>query len=158
MSGGGSAQERGEPNLTPILDMVFQLITFFMLVINFKAAALDLTLKLPVVGTARPVETHGTVDLLILNIDSKGDLKAGGQSRPNIEGFIRTEAMASIFKLKKEKDLSLNIGDELPFTTVVVRADRSTPFKLLNRVIKICQDNGYRHFALKAMSKEKEEG
>ena len=28
---------KAEPNLTPILDMVFQLITFFMLVINFKA-------------------------------------------------------------------------------------------------------------------------
>ena len=28
---------RADPNLTPILDMVFQLITFFMLVINFRA-------------------------------------------------------------------------------------------------------------------------
>jgi feruloyl esterase len=43
----------GEPNLTPILDMVFQLITFFMLVINFQAAAVDMSLKLPVVGSAR---------------------------------------------------------------------------------------------------------
>ena len=39
--------------------MVFQLITFFMLVINFKSAELDLTLKLPVVGSARPVD-NGT--------------------------------------------------------------------------------------------------
>ena len=37
MSHGSSA----EPNLTPILDMVFQLITFFMLVISFKTAAID---------------------------------------------------------------------------------------------------------------------
>jgi biopolymer transport protein ExbD len=152
--GGGSAQERGEPNLTPILDMVFQLITFFMLVINFKAAALDLSLKLPVVGTARPVNTQGKSDLLILNVDSKGDVKAGGQSRPNIEGYIRTEAMASVLRAKREHpDLDLNVGDELP-STVVVRADRATPFKMLNRVIKICQDNGFRHFALKAMNKE----
>ena len=27
--------EGAEPNLTPMLDMVFQLVTFFMLVINF---------------------------------------------------------------------------------------------------------------------------
>jgi biopolymer transport protein ExbD len=152
--GGGSAAERGEPNLTPILDMVFQLITFFMLVINFKAAALDLTLKLPVVGTAMPVDTKGNLDLLILNINSTGELKAGGQSRPNVEGYIRTEAMASVLKAKKDNpDLNVNIGDELR-TTVVVRADRATPFKMLNRVIKICQDNGFRHFALKAMNKE----
>ena len=37
--------------------MVFQLITFFMLVINFKSAELDQTLMLPVVGSARAV--HG---------------------------------------------------------------------------------------------------
>jgi len=34
---------KSEPNLTPILDMVFQLITFFMLVINFKSAELDMS-------------------------------------------------------------------------------------------------------------------
>lgn len=45
-----------EPNLTPLLDLVFQLITFFMLVINFKGASLDLSLKLPVLGSARPIE------------------------------------------------------------------------------------------------------
>ena len=46
---------KAEPNLTPILDMVFQLITFFMLVINFKAAELDLSLQLPVIGSAKPL-------------------------------------------------------------------------------------------------------
>jgi biopolymer transport protein ExbD len=38
---GMSHASNAEPNLTPILDMVFQLITFFMLVINFKSAAMD---------------------------------------------------------------------------------------------------------------------
>ena len=51
--------DTAEPNLTPMLDMVFQLVTFFMLVINFQAASLDMSLKLPVVGSARPVETRG---------------------------------------------------------------------------------------------------
>ena len=61
-----------EPNLTPILDMVFQLITFFMLVINFKAASMDLDLHLPVVGSARPVDTKGQEELIILNVDQRG--------------------------------------------------------------------------------------
>ena len=38
MSGKLSQEVKAEPNLTPILDMVFQLVTFFMLVINFKTA------------------------------------------------------------------------------------------------------------------------
>ena len=59
---------KAEPNLTPILDMVFQLITFFMLVINFKSAELDMTLKLPVVGSARPQSPGQGQSLMVLNL------------------------------------------------------------------------------------------
>jgi biopolymer transport protein ExbD len=137
----------GKPNLTPILDMVFQLITFFMLVINFKSASMDLSLKLPVVGTAAPVK--GVQDLLILNIDKEGNLNVYGQAKKDIEGYIQAEAHASMIHSK------LQAGDDL-LTTVVVRADRATPFKLLNRVVKACQDSGFRKFALKAMNKAEE--
>ena len=47
---------RAEPNLTPLLDVVFQLITFFMLVINFSNENYDARVRLPVAGSARPVE------------------------------------------------------------------------------------------------------
>jgi len=47
----------------------------------------------------------------------------------------------------------LAAGEELP-TTVVIRADRSTPFRRINRVVRVCQDNGFRNFALKAINKE----
>ena len=63
---------KAEPNLTPMLDMVFQLVTFFMLVINFKANQIDTQMELPVVGTARPVNTKGEVSLLMVNINNKG--------------------------------------------------------------------------------------
>ena len=63
--GGGP---KAEPNLTPILDMVFQLITFFMLVMNFKAAELDLSLRLPVIGSAKPPPEAKNVKLLVLNV------------------------------------------------------------------------------------------
>jgi biopolymer transport protein ExbD len=57
------------PNLTPILDMVFQLITFFMLVINFKAAELDLSLQLPVLMSAKPLPAGaGKLKILVLNV------------------------------------------------------------------------------------------
>lgn len=90
LSHGASA----EPNLTPILDMVFQLITFFMLVINFKSAAMDLSLKLPVIGSARPVDMQGQEDLLILNIDAAGKLKVFGAEK-DIERYVATEAEVS---------------------------------------------------------------
>lgn len=145
----GSVDGEVQPNLVPMLDMVFQLITFFMLVMNFKAAAFDLSLKLPVVGSARPVETGGLSELLILNIDSKGDIKVYGQPR-NVESYVAGEAQAS--RLAAKRKGGWQEGDDLP-TVVVIRADRSTPFRLLNRVIRSCQDNGFRRFALKALNR-----
>ena len=64
--------EGAEPDLTPLLDMVFQLITFFMLVVNFKGAALDTSLQLPVLGSARPLEWKGDREPLMLNVDNQG--------------------------------------------------------------------------------------
>jgi len=133
------ASGSAEPNLTPILDMVFQLITFFMLVINFKTAAMDLDLKLPVVGSARPVDTQG-------------QLRVYGQQIPNVESYIASEAQASAL-VARRTDNQFKPGDDLP-STVVIRADQGTPFSMLNHIVQICQNNGYRKFALKAMNKE----
>ena len=146
----GSASE-GEADLTPVLDMVFQLITFFMLVINFKAASLDMTLKLPVIGSARPVDMKGTTELLILNINKEGKINVYGIPH-DAQPYIKGEAMSSLLKAKLEKP-TLKLGDELP-TMVVLRADGVTTFNLLYNVIKLCQDNGYRRFAMRAMNRE----
>lgn len=152
MSASMSSAASAEPNLTPILDMVFQLITFFMLVINFKAASMDLDLKLPVVGSARPVDSGGRDDLLILNVNSKGELKVYGQLIADVKGYIQNEAQASLL-VARQTNPQLKVGDELP-STVVIRADQNTAFSMLNGIITACQQNGFRNFALKAMNKE----
>ena len=149
MSGGMSHAAKAEPNLTPMLDMVFQLITFFMLVINFKTAELDLNLQLPVVGSARPVE--GEEQLLILNINKDGDLRIYGSTRSNVEAYIAEEARADLMAAHV-KNPKLQPGEDLP-TTVVIRADKATAFSKLNRVIVACQKNGYRKFAMKALNR-----
>lgn len=151
MSASMSHEASSEPNLTPVLDMVFQLITFFMLVINFKSASLDQSLKLPVVGSARPVDTKGQEDLLVLNVNPKGQLTVYGVPK-DVESYIGGEAQASLL-LARKTNPNAKLGDELP-TTVVIRADKATPFHLLNQVIEACQKNGFRKFALKAMNRE----
>ena len=144
MSASLNSGDKAEPNLTPILDMVFQLITFFMLVINFKNADRDMSLALPVVGSARPVETKGAMDFLTLNIRQDGTLMVQNAER-DIFSFIKTEGQATRMSLR------LAPGAELP-TTVVIRADKRTPFYLVYRVVKACQEQGYRKFNYMAMS------
>jgi hypothetical protein len=45
------------------------LITFFMLVINFKAAELDLSLQLPVLTSAKPLKNGEGMKFLVLNVN-----------------------------------------------------------------------------------------
>jgi biopolymer transport protein ExbD len=153
MAGYVRQEMRAEPNLVPILDMVFQLMTFFMLVVNFKGAEADLTLQLPVLGSARPVDTDGQEKLLVLNIDSEGRLKVYGVVQ-DFDQFIATQARLQADAIATaNKDFKY--GDELP-TTVVVRADKATPFGLLNEIVKTCQEHGYRKFALNAVNRREE--
>ena len=81
MSASMSSEVRAEPNLTPLLDVVFQLITFFMLVINFSNDNYDQRVRLPVAGSARPIDDGERIaaDQLVLNIDQQGHLLFSGE-------------------------------------------------------------------------------
>jgi biopolymer transport protein ExbD len=139
--------DSAEPDLTPILDMVFQLITFFMMVINFKSAALDMTLKLPVIGSAMPVDTKGEEDVLVMNLAPSGRLSVYGQE-VDVDKYVSSEAESSR-QTANRKGQDIKPGDDLP-TIVVIRSDESTAFKDLYKVVKACQDRGFRNFSLKA--------
>ncbi len=141
--------DRAEPDLTPLLDMVFQLITFFMLVINFKGASLDLSLKLPVLGSARPLERTGKLEPILLNVDAEGQVKAYGGA-VDIEQHISREQR--LLKADLELAGKPTTGD-MP-VTVILRADRAAPFHLVNHVITVCQNHGFRQFSLSAMTRE----
>jgi biopolymer transport protein ExbD len=138
---------KAEPNLTPILDMVFQLVTFFMLVINFKAASLDTNLQLPVIGSAFPIES-GEADVLVLNIMRDGTLRMYGEIR-DVESCIAQEAKTARKHLGGTSKPGL--ATELT-TTVIIRADRTTPYHYIHRVIQACQNHGFRNFQYRALS------
>ena len=78
MAGSVTSELRAEPNLTPLLDVVFQLITFFMLVINFSNENYDQRVRLPVAGSARPSphRRHGPAGLYPSNGGGRPSLGA----------------------------------------------------------------------------------
>jgi biopolymer transport protein ExbD len=142
------SSEGAEPNLTPILDMVFQLITFFMLVVNFKGATLDQSLKLPVLGSARPIDWEPGQEPLILNVDTEGQVRIFG-TVIDVEELMAKEAKLTKAMMRAKGEES---DGNVP-TPVVLRADRNVPFSRLNHVIKVCQKNGYHNFQLSAMTR-----
>jgi biopolymer transport protein ExbD len=145
---------RAEPNLTPLLDIVFQLITFFMLVINFSNDNFDSRIKLPVAGSARPQDDAAKLDeeRLVLNIDSQGHLIFNGKVLTASEAAekIKFEAQIARQNLKTLKG-KVEPGESLP-GRIVIRGDRNTEFTHIFDLIGVCQTNGYQKFDLKAMN------
>src|SRR5262249_52051038 len=101
MAGSLTTELKAEPNLTPLLDVVFQLITFFMLVINFSNENYDQRVRLPVAGSARPVEDERAIadDRLILNIDPEGRLLFGGEVQPLHTAIQTIRRQADLIKI-----------------------------------------------------------
>src|SRR5271154_5837957 len=68
------------PNLTPLLDVVLQLITFFMMLIHFGSRLEGATraVRLPLAPAALP-GSDLTFDRLSVLIDERGRLKSGAQ-------------------------------------------------------------------------------
>src|SRR5436305_12310986 len=69
-------------NLTPLLDVVLQLITFFMMLIHFgsRIEGEDRSVRLPVTPAALPSGSLG-LDRLAVAIDASGRLVADGVAR-----------------------------------------------------------------------------
>src|SRR2546423_11186883 len=94
---------RAEPNLTPLLDVVFQLITFFMMVINFTQDNYDQRVRLPVAGSARPVEGSAAgEDRLVLNIDREGRLLFNGAELGTEEALKEIARQARVIPINAE--------------------------------------------------------
>jgi biopolymer transport protein ExbD len=154
MAGSFQREFKAEPNLTPLLDVVFQLITFFMLVINFSSENYDQRVRLPVAESARPIEDEQRVseDRLVLNVDSDGHLLIGGEVQPLHKAIQTIHHQAELVKLNlRAGGKKLDASGSLP-TTIILRADRDATFSSVISLIKACQSNGFRKFNLKAMS------
>ena len=138
-----------EPNLVPILDMVFQLITFFMLVINFKAMDVDKELILPVVGAADPISQENQGDLLVLNVRSNGTIQVRGEIQPNLDLFLRGESKYVTVLRNVEPDKPLPV-------TAILRVDRKVAFDTLMTVVDTCKANRFSKIDFVVVRKKEE--
>ncbi len=150
-------------DMTPMIDMTFQLITFFMFVLNFSKDAADERVRLPIADQATPLDGV-TEEPLFLNIDRDGRLLVIGQAwdivneRTAIEGYLvreaglarRNMAFAAATDPKAADDLKSN----RVWSTVIIRADKSTPYRGIRGIIEACQKSGYYKFAIRALPEE----
>ena len=133
-------------NLTPLLDVVLQLITFFMMLVHFgaKIEGAAASIKLPTAPSALPGGDLG-LDRLVVGVDAKGRLIAEGST---LEAGS-TDAWWTEEARKRRAGLgSLGRGeDELP-TLVVVRADKAASFGSVRGLLATAQERGFARFTL----------
>lgn len=137
------------PNLTPLLDVVLQLITFFMMLVHFGTRLEGATkvVRLPVVPAALP-GSDLTFDRLGVSMNAQGRLL--------VDGHALNEEAASAWwadQAKKRRAGLETLGeptaahDELP-TVVILRADRAASYGAVRRALTDAQDKGFAHFSL----------
>jgi biopolymer transport protein ExbD len=131
-------------DMTPMIDMTFQLITFFMFVMNFSEAEQDERIQLPSSQLAKPVE--GVMETPItLQLTNNGSIIYAGE-------MVAVRDIGSY--LEREKSVMIDAGKEPSAATVIVRADGRAKTGEVQEIIRICQEKGFERFALRAQYDE----
>jgi biopolymer transport protein ExbD len=133
-----------EIDMTPMIDVTFQLITFFMFTLNFTEAEQDERIQLPVSQLAKPVE-GAAVDPITLQLMRDGQVIYSGEPVPVAQ-------MGNY--LENERRLILAAGKQPTDATVIMRADARSRTGQVQELIKVCQEKGFDRFVLRAEYKE----
>src|SRR5947209_4287774 len=137
------------PNLTPLLDVVLQLITFFMMLVHFgtRLEGSTTAVRLPLAPAALP-GSDLTFDRLAVVLDARGRLRVGGQAMDEAAaaGWWAEQSKARRAGLETLGEPGSAAGD-LP-TVVILRADRAATYGAVRRTLATAQDQGFAHFSL----------
>ena len=147
------------PNLTPLLDVVLQLITFFMMLVHFgtRLEGSSRAVRLPVAPAALP-GSDLTIDRLAVSLDRRGRLLAGQRvlSGAETSAFWAGQAKArraGLELLPNDPNRGGPGAPDLP-TVVIVRADRDVSYANLRRTLGEAQEQGFARFSLVVLRRE----
>lgn len=126
-------------NLTPMIDVTFQLILFFLLAGHLAQQESSYELELP---TAQTGERLGETDSrrLIINITPDGQIILSGErvSPSRVEQILRAEAKG-----------------ETSLLEVRIRTDRSVPYGVVSPLLVLCAKNGLWNVSFSVIGEEK---
>lgn len=118
-------------NLTPMIDVVFQLLLFFLVASKFADEEREIEVTLPQASEARPITAKPKE--LFVNVDSRGQLFVSGRvvTEPELDGILRQAA-------------ANNPGRQ----SVIIRADKRVPFQHVVVVMNSCNKAGIRDYTV----------
>jgi biopolymer transport protein ExbD len=168
--GPGSDSSTCEPNLTPLLDVVLQLLMFFMMCVNFVTEQVSEDIRLPRSASVKPMDKTDS-DILYLNykpfreIDFERRLPADAMERARAkfrEGdpcvLIVGKEPLKLVELKYElkrmyEDTAKASADGKVNTAIVIRADSDTDYLQVYEILHLCKVQGYTRLKLRAVQR-----
>jgi len=146
VSSGGDAVD---PNLIPLLDLVLQLVMFFIMVANFAAQQVTSDVMLPISASARPPDP-GELDVIYLNLNNEGKLMVSGREALNTLSEVKYYLMSEYTTAKRSAEAR---GEKDVKTVVIIRADKNADFKPVFEVLRECKSAGFKKWQLRATVK-----
>ncbi|NQU19893.1 MAG: biopolymer transporter ExbD [Candidatus Nealsonbacteria bacterium] len=138
-----SSTEGDNSNLTPLIDVVFLLLIFFLVTTQFaqeEQEEYELPTSLPPVPVAVP--RTEVPRALVVNIDNKGKYIVSGEE-------YSEEALAGLLK-----EVATNNPHYTKLRSVLIRADKRVPVVFPARVMSLCLREDFKHVL--AVEKEPE--
>lgn len=110
--------------LTPIIDMVFLLLIFFLVATTYQQAERETQITLPEAEAAGPLSA--ALREIVINVDAAGTIIVGGQA-------TTVEQLRTLVEQAVEAN-----GEQ----KVSVRADRDAPYGSVARALDVCKAAG----------------
>jgi biopolymer transport protein ExbD len=144
-----------EMDMTPMIDVVFQLIIFFVLITDLTQSELE-ELKLPIAKNAVQDKPNPKVVRPILNILPDGTMitKRKTLYDPEKDDMTDTERYLADQARMMPKERDENLGVDLPNNPLLIRADKNTEFKFIQKVMEVCGKKGIQIWKLQLAASE----
>ncbi len=130
-------------DMTPMIDVVFQLIIFFMLVTDMSQQDLA-ELKMPFAATAAKDELMK--GRLTFNVLKSGEIeikraRKGTMDEAGTQEEVRGYLVREVAKGRKESDGTSE-------RAILIRADKDTEFKHVQKILRVCGETGIRIYKI----------
>jgi biopolymer transport protein ExbD len=149
--------DRCEPNLTPLLDLVLQLVMFFMLVANFVMEETNVEIKLPEAIAAKALD-RDVRDAIFLNVNEKGQVLLAPNQREKDDQYSLDNAVQVENYMKRRAAVEKRAsGKDKPEATLILRVHKEAPFGATYPIMKACRQAGYLNVQLRVLRKSGKE-
>ena len=140
--------EKCEPNFTPLLDLVLQLVMFFMICANFVLEQTSVEIKLPKAIAAKALEKSDE-EVFFLNVTEQGIVRLTPDQREGDIESLDNEIQVRDYMGRQAEREKKRTGKDRPQAILILRVDQGARFEKTYAIMRACRLAGYEKVQLR---------